>query len=32
MKEWKKRIMELLEGTRTEEQLYIIWRFIKNIL
>ena len=32
MEEWKKRIMELLEETDTEEQLYIIWRFIKNIL
>lgn len=32
MEEWKNRIMELLEELKTEEQLYIIWRFIKNIL
>lgn len=32
MEEWKDRIMELLEETDTEEQLYIVWRFIKNIL
>ena len=32
MEEWKKRIMELLEESNTEEQLYIIWRFKKNIL
>lgn len=32
MEEWKNRIMELLEELNTEEQLYIIWRFIKNIL
>lgn len=32
MEEWKDRIMELLEGAQTEEQLCIIWMFIKNIL
>lgn len=32
MEEWKDRIMELLEELNTEEQLYIVWRFIKNIL
>lgn len=32
MEEWKNRIMELLEELNTEEQLYIVWRFIKNIL
>lgn len=32
MEEWKNRIMELLEELNTEEHLYIIWRFIKNIL
>ena len=32
MEEWKKRIMELLEESNTEEQLCIICMFIKNIL